>query len=171
MLSWSKPECGGDVGRQGRQLHGADIRRPVAHLQDEARVQLREGLVRSTSKLEVPIVEQEAGSVAMALDPTQVVPHRGRDASGNLTMSAQLGEKTGLVLGDRLQVERGRDVVLAAGKVVIETADAHARPCADVVRGCLADAAFQEQRQGGVEDVAPSSLRPYLTSRRHRESF
>src|SRR5215471_10723344 len=121
MLSWSEPECGGDVGRQVRQLPGADIRRPVAHLRDEARVQLRQGLVRSTPKLEVSVVEQETGGVAMALDPTQVVPHRCPDAAGNLTMSAQLGEKAGLVLGDRLQVERGRDVALAAGKVVIET--------------------------------------------------
>src|SRR5215467_6864562 len=105
MLSWSKPECGGDVARQVRQLPGADIRRPIAHLRDEARVQLREVLIRSTSKLEVPVVEQETGSVAIALDPTQVVPHRRPDAAGNLTMSAQLGEKTGLVLGDRLHVE------------------------------------------------------------------
>src|SRR5215471_4049222 len=111
LLSGSEPDRRGEVNGEVHQLRRADLCSPGPHLGEEVPVELRQVVVGTTRKLHLPVVEEKAGRVAVALDPLQVVSHRRPDAVRGLMMLEQLGEEAGLVLRDRLQIQRRRDAV------------------------------------------------------------
>src|SRR6478735_5186529 len=134
----SRPE---DRGVESLAAQGANRRLALDPVPDRGEHRLVEHLQLLAQLLaRHSALEQEAGALGIALDPTQVVPDECPDPTLCIGRAFQGAQDAGLVPAQDLRIERGLDPVLAA-EVVIDRADARAGAPANVLdSGCAGGA-------------------------------
>lgn len=126
---------------------------PLGHRGEQLAVEVADRALAGEPQLGRARREQERGALAVRLDPAEVVPHERLDRLLGRLVAPQLDEHPALVVAQRLDLNRRRELLLAA-EVVVDRADADAGPVADLLDAGALVSALREDSDRRLEDFS-----------------